>query len=78
MSSVSGPIIKKFLLDSTLSEIDKLDSQEFVFNMMLEEVYEAFGFDEGGRYTVEEIKKELILLSIKREELKSKYLKYLE
>jgi hypothetical protein len=78
MSSISsGPILKKFLLEYTLSEIDRLNNQEFVFNMMLEELYETFGLDVGGEYTIEEIKRELMLLSMKRDELRSKYCKYL-
>lgn len=77
MSSISGPTLKKILLGYTASEIDQLNKQEFVFNMMLEELYEAFGFDVGGEYTIQEIKRELMLLSIQRDELRSKYCKLL-
>jgi hypothetical protein len=77
MSSISGPTLKKILLEYTASEIDQLNKQEFVFNMMLEELYEAFGFDVGGQYTIQEIKRELLLLSIQRNELRSKYCKLL-
>lgn len=77
MSSISGPTLNKILLVYTASEIDQLNKQEFVFNMMLEELYEAFGFDVGGEYTIQEIKRELMLLSIQRDELRSKYCKLL-
>lgn len=77
MSKISMNVMKKFFLDYTLAEIDKLNNQEFVFRMMLEELYESFGFDKGGEYTINEIKREMLLLDIQREELRGKYCKML-
>ena len=78
MSKMSKILMKKFLLDYTLSEIDKLNNQEFVLRMMLEELYESFGFDKGGEYTINEIKRDMFMLDIQREELRGKYCKILK
>ena len=77
MSKVSESLMKKFMLDYTLSEIDKLNNQEFVYKMMLEELYESFGNDIGGEFTINEIKREMFLLDLEIEELRGKYCKML-